>query len=210
MMRVSVSFLKPKESIEKTISEIDATTADYLHVDLMDGKFVSTCNFQSEQMLQVLKRSKKPLDIHFMAYDLIKYINDFSILKPEFITFQAEATSEIKQIIALIHEKGCKAGLAIKPETNITSIIPYLSIVDLVLVMSVEPGKGGQKFLESTFEKLKKLKELQKNFHFVINVDGGINNENITTLKEIGVDMVVSGSFITLSDHFEEKIQILK
>lgn len=145
-MQISVSYLSSLYDKEKTIELINKTDAQYIHVDLMDGGFVSHKNFTINEVLDNLKDNKKPIDIHLMVFDPIIYIEKLATLKPEYITFHLEATKDIIKTIELIKNLGIKAGIALNPETNIMELMPYISFIDLVLVMSVAPGEGGQKF----------------------------------------------------------------
>lgn len=208
-MKVSVSYLKSPYSKEKTINLIENTSADYLHVDLMDGKFVERKNFEVNEIKELLKNVKKPLDIHFMTEDVENYIKEFSDLKASFMTFQIEANTNISNTINLIKSYGIKVGLAIKPDTPLESLTPFLKDIDLVLIMSVEPGMGGQPFLKETINRLRKIKEIQHDYSFLISVDGGINENTIKDVKDY-IDIAVSGSFICESNDYEEQIVKLK
>ena len=208
-MKVSVSFLKSPYSREITIEKIENSNADYIHVDLMDGKLVERKNFKTEEVLSLLKKKKKPLDIHFMTEDLEEYIDSFAILKPKYITFHIEAKCDTVKIIEKIKQYHIKVGLAINPDTPLEKIIPFLKKIDLVLIMSVKPGLGGQVFLPSTINRLKEIKKYQKEMNFMISVDGGINDNTINEVKEY-VDMVVSGSFICESEDYQKQINKLK
>lgn len=208
-MQLSVSYLQSYYSKEKTVKLISNTSADYIHVDLMDGGFVPIRNFTVDEVLTLHQNHTLPLDIHLMVFDPIIYIEDFAKLKPDFITFQLEATKDIIKTIELIKRHNIKVGLAISPETNILELMPYLPLVDLVLIMSVEPGKGGQSFLLNTQERISKIKSIREenNLHFKIEVDGGINPNTIDLVRES--DIVVVGSYICKSTNFEEKIKSL-
>ena len=142
-----------------------------------------------------------------MVEDAYSYIEDYIKLKPDFITFHIESKSDINKCIKLVKDNNIKVGLAINPDTRIYSILPYINDIDLVLVMSVVPGEGGQAFIKDVVKKINELKALQKKYKYVINVDGGINNETIKLVKS---DMIVSGSYITMSDNFNENINKLK
>lgn len=204
-MKVSVSFIKNKYNNEfRTIYDINYTSADYIHVDIMDGKFVDNKNYDINDVVKFLDGNTKPLDVHLMCYDLEKYIVEYADLLPEFITFHLEATDKVNELIDMIHSYGIKCGISIKPNTSIKELLPYLDKIELVLIMSVEPGKGGQKFMPIAIDKINKLRKLNKNI--IISVDGGINNE---TVKLVNTDMVVSGSYVCMSDNYEEKIMQL-
>lgn len=196
-MKISASFLTIDDI--KNLNKLVDSDIDYLHLDIMDGIFVNNKN----EVLNV--PNKKPLDIHLMVSDVYKYIDKYKNLKPLFITFHYEVNIDILDIIKYIKKFNIKVGLSIKPETKVEEIIPYLPYLDLVLVMSVNPGMGGQKFIIETVDKIKKLKGLKGNY--LIAVDGGINNETIKYVK--AADIIVVGSYIT-SGNYEERIKNLK
>ena len=210
-MEISVSYLKSLYSKEKTIMNIEKTTADYIHVDLMDGGFVPEKNFEINSTIKLLKKHELPLDIHLMVFDPLIYINDLATLEPEYITFHIESTKDIVKTIESIRRNNIKVGISIKPETNIMEIMPYLSLIDLVLIMSVEPGKGGQEFIPSSVNRLLILKKFREsnNLHYKISIDGGINNKTILKVKD-NIDIAVAGSYICLSNNYQERINNLK
>ena len=206
-MLISVSFLKNKDGNIETINKLNNTSCDYIHIDIMDGKFTKNKNFEYSEIEELFKNNKKRLDVHLMVEDAYSYIEDYIKLKPDFITFHIESKSDINKCIKLVKDNNIKVGLAINPDTRIYSILPYINDIDLVLVMSVVPGEGGQAFIKDVVKKINELKALQKKYKYVINVDGGINNETIKLVKS---DMIVSGSYITMSDNFNENINKLK
>lgn len=209
-MQISVSYLKRYYSKEKTISILENTSADYIHVDLMDGGFVPAKNFTMEETLNILKNHQKPLDIHLMTFDPILYIEDLASLKPVYITFHVEATKNIVRTIELIKRNNIKVGLSLKPNTDILELMPYLTLVDLVLIMSVEPGMGGQSFLPSSKDRLESLLKIREENHlnFKISMDGGIDKETIKLVPNL--DIAVVGSYICKSNDYEERILSLK
>ncbi len=209
-MQIAVSYLVSNYSKEKTIMKIEATNADYIHVDLMDGGFVPNKNFTIEETLKLLKNHQKPLDIHLMTFDPLIYIKDLATINPEYITFHLEATKDIVKTIELIKSYNIKVGIAIKPNTNILELMPYLALVDLVLIMSVEPGMGGQAFLPNSVDRLNTLINLRKdnNLNFKIEMDGGINKDTIKLVPSL--DIAVSGSYICKSDNYNKSIEALK
>lgn len=209
-MKIAISFLKSKFDIKKTIELINNTDADYIHVDIMDGKFVENTTLQYEDLKTYLNNSKIPLDIHLMTINPIEYIIKFKELKPEYITIHKEINLSIKDIIDLIHSYGIKAGISINPNTKVEEIKEYLEFIDNVLIMSVEPGKGGQQFNYNVIPKINELIELKNNnnYKYVISIDGGINNTTIDLVKN--VDFVISGSFICMSDNYQSKINELR
>lgn len=210
MKYLSTSILGFKENAKENIKKIDSLNTDYLHIDIMDGIFVSNKTWTIEETKTLVENHTKPLDVHLMVSDIKKYIDDFSTLNPTYITFHFEATENPKEIIEYIKSKNIKVGISIKPRTTVEDLIPYLNLVDLILIMSVEPGKGGQEYITSANEKIDEL-ELLRNaykYNYLIEVDGGINNN---TIKEcLNADMFVVGSYITSSGDFEEKINEIK
>ena len=203
-MKLSCSYLSSDDK-EKTIKELNESKTDYIHLDIMDGKFVTN----TSELYDFIKKNEpisKPLDVHLMVEDVNFYIDKYSNLNPKYITIHYEIDSDINEAIKLIKSKNCKVGLSIKPNTKIDEIINYLDKIDLVLVMSVEPGYGGQSYIDIS-DKLEYLRKLQNDYNFVIEVDGGINDTNISS---IDTDIAVVGSFITSSDNYQEQINILK
>lgn len=210
-MKVSASFLSIKDNIKSNINVLDKSTIDYLHLDIMDGKFVQNKTFNIDEIRDLLSDTTKPKDVHLMVSDIKKYIDDFSTLNPEYITFHFEATYASEEIIEYIKSKNIKVGISINPHTSIESIIPYLPLIDLVLIMSVEPGMGGQTFIEEVVSKiniLNKLRDDNEYYNYVIEVDGGINDETIKLCSN--ADIIVVGSFITDSNNYQEQIDKLK
>lgn len=211
-MKVSVSVLSATDRI-LCIKKLNRTNLDYFHIDAMDGKFVNNYQMPVKEILEISKYTKKPLDIHLMVENPLKYIDKLIELPIEYITFHIELAQDIEELINECKNKGYKVGLAIKPDTSIKRLKPYLKLIDLILIMSVEPGFGGQKFLESTYDKIIEIKELlQKNNveNILLEVDGGINNSNISKLKELGIDIAVSGSYIINHQEFQKQIDTLR
>ncbi len=208
-MKIAVSFLTSYYSKEKTIELITKTNADFIHVDIMDGGFVNHKNTELN-FEGLLENVSKPLDIHLMCFDPIIYIKKLSILNPQYITFHLEATKDIVKTIEEIKMLGIKVGMALKPNTEVNEIKPYLALVDLVLVMSVEPGAGGQEFQEMSIKKIKELKNIREenNLKYAIEVDGGINATSINMVKD--VDIAVVGSYVCKSNNYQQQIDNLK
>lgn len=204
-MKISGSILKIKNNQEK-INELINSGIDYLHLDVMDGIFVENISLPYNECKKII--SKIPLDIHLMVKDPKKYINEFIKLNPKCISFHIE-TDNINECINIIKEKNILVGMAINPNTNIEKILPYLELIDLVLIMSVEPGYGGQTFINNTLEKINYLNEYRNknNLKFEIEIDGGINMDNI---KKINSDIVVIGSGITDSENYENQVNRIK
>lgn len=199
-MKLALSVLQIKD--EEKLKSIKYLDVDYIHLDIMDGIFVPN---KTDDISDIIKTLGKPIDIHLMVSDVISYINKYALLHPEFITFHVEAVEDPIEIINYIKSKNIKAGISIKPNTSIDEIRDYLDLVDLVLVMSVEPGYGGQKYLDSATHKINELKAY--NGKFKIEVDGGINDETIKNVTSC--DMVVVGSYITNGD-YETQIKKIK
>ena len=198
---INISLLNIIDDNNK-IKYIDSLNPSYIHIDVMDAKFVKN----KMDMLNLPVLNSK-IDVHLMVYDIKEYIDLYKQYNPEYITFHYEATNNIIDTINYIKGFGIKAGLAIKPNTRVEEITEYLDKVDLILVMSVEPGAGGQKFIEESEDKINYFYELrkQKNYNYVIEVDGGVNYE--TKLKCKNADMLVVGSYITTSDNPKEKYE---
>ena len=200
-MMVSASILSIKDNLELSIKELFKTPIDFIHLDIMDGKFVSNTTYSIDDARKIIDNSKK-LDVHLMVNDIEKYVLDFSTLNPEFITFHYEATSNIKYYIDLIKSLSIKVGIAINPETDVRVLDEYLKDIDLVLIMSVKPGAGGQKFIPSSINKVKYLMEMKKNnnYSYLVSIDGGVNSD---TIKDINTDIVVVGSFLTNGNYLD-------
>ena len=204
-MKIAVSFIKSKYDDITTIQKIDETSADYLHVDIMDGKFAGQKNYSVEDIINLAKHTSKLLDIHLMVLNPECYIEGLVQLNVKCITFHVEATDKVNEIIDLIHSYGIKAGISLNPETSVEKIKPYLDRIDEVLIMTVHPGKGGQTFIEEMTKKIDKLNNLGD---YILAVDGGINAETIKLVKK--ADMAISGSFICESNDYEKSIEILR
>lgn len=205
-MKIAVSFIKSKYNEKETIDEINKTTADFVHVDIMDGIFVENKNYDFEDIKLFTKDNQKPLDVHLMVDNPEEYVNDYLELKPYCITFHIEVLRNPTRLIELIHENNIKCGLAINPDTDIKELMPYLELIDNVLVMSVYPGAGGQKFIPDTANKIDELSKLKGSF--TIEVDGGVNKDTLSYVTN--ADILVSGSYVCLSDDYEEKVESLK
>lgn len=208
-MLVSTSFLS-SNNIPRDLKKLNETDTDYIHVDVMDGKFVPNKTMPFSEMKNIYKYTSKRLDVHLMVNDPMKYINDYATLNTEYITIHEEIDVDIIEMLKLIKSYGIKCGLAIKPDTLVSDLVPYLPLLDLVLVMSVEPGAGGQKFIMESENKIKEVKTLIDTYNLStkISVDGGINSEtkNYCSL----CDILVSGSYIVNSLDFSKQIDSLR
>lgn len=207
-MKISASFLTIQEPIKENIEKLVQTDIDYLHLDIMDGKFVPNKTWNAEEIKSFISL-KKPLDIHLMVEDVYTYIDEFSKLNPTYLTFHYEVEHDIMEVVNYVRKKGSKVGVSIKPATPIESIYPILPFIDLVLVMSVEPGKGGQSFQKEAIDRIEKLYTYRKDHHlsFQIEVDGGINKETLSLVNH--ADIIVVGSYITNGD-YKDKVSTLR
>ncbi len=201
---ISASFLSIKDNIKENIKKLDNTSIDMLHIDIMDGIFVPNKTWNINAVSELLNDTNKKKDLHLMVNDVKKYVDDFKKINPKYITFHYEALDNIFDMIRYIKSLNIKVGLSIKPNTSVDDIKPYLKYLDLVLVMSVEPGKGGQTFIENSIDKINYLFDIRKdnNYNYLIEVDGGIND--ITAKKCHKADILVVGSFITNGNYQEQ------
>ena len=208
-MIVSLSILNiEKEKRYDKINEFMQTENNWIHFDVMDGNFVENKTFRYEVVKEINQYCHLFKDVHLMTYNPQQYLNQYKEAGTDSITFHYESIEEenIIPLIKKIQNLNMKAGISIKPSTNIEKIKEYLPILDLVLVMSVEPGKGGQKFIESSLEKIKWLKENKGNYNYLISVDGGINDVTSKLVKQAGADIIVVGTYLTKDIITKEKV----
>lgn len=210
-MNVSLSILTidyGKVAEELAILEKEL---EYLHLDVMDGNFVPNISFGPAFIQSLRNYSKLIFDTHLMIENPLQYIEKFSKAGSDYITIHIESQGDIMCCLEKIKSYGIKAGLSIKPNTKVEEIKPYLPLLDMVLVMSVEPGFGGQVFMESSIEKVKELKSLreQNNYHYLINIDGGINDKTAPKIAPY-VDLAVSGSYVLNAENPIQNLNILK
>ena len=210
---ISASFLNSKD-IRDTIIKLNNTDVDYIHIDVLDGNYVGNAkkSLPFKEMRHIYKYTDKRLDVHLMVEYPSKYIKDYATLNTEYISFHLDSKEDIISNLKLIKSYGIKSGLVLNPDQQVSSIIPYLPYLDLIIVMGVVPGLGGQAFLPNTSNKLKELATLKKEYHeffFKISVDGGINNLTINKVKDY-TDIIVSGNYITSSTNYQEKITSLR
>lgn len=181
---------------------IDEAGSEYIHIDVMDGIFVPSISYGMPVIKSIRKATKKVFDVHLMITEPERYINEFVESGADIITFHVEATNDPQKVIDMIHEKGLKAGISVKPKTPLTEIEPYLESIDMLLIMSVEPGFGGQAYIEGSTEKIKAAREMV-NAHGLntdIQVDGGINLKNLPEVLEAGANIIVAGSSVFKGD----------
>ena len=213
MSRLAPSILSADFSkLGEEISTIEKAGADIIHVDVMDGHFVPNISYGAVVMKSLLGKTKMPFDVHLMIENVDRYIDEFVTEKTEYITVHQEVCMHLHRTIDHIKSKGIKAGVSINPATPISSLENILEYVDLVLVMSVNPGFGGQKFIESSLEKIRKLKRIREEnrYNFVIEVDGGVNLENGRKLVKAGADILVAGSSVFAADDVVKRVEKFK
>lgn len=211
MVKVSTSILSIKENLLDNIKKINNTTSDFIHLDIMDGIFVNNKTYTFDEIEEIYKITNKPLDVHLMVQEPLKYIEEYKKINPSYITVHYEVPNYI-DCIREIKKNNIKAGISIKPNTKVQDIFNILNEVDLVLIMSVEPGFGGQEFISNSINKINELKKYidENNLDVLIEVDGGINDETSKKCVGAGTDILVSGSFITNSDNYQVQIDKLK
>lgn len=192
--------------------KIDKSNADWFHLDVMDGLFVPNISFGMPIVKSIRKMTKKPLDVHLMIIEPERYIDKFIEIGSDILTVHVEATSKMDNIIDKINHSGIKSGIAINPDTPISKLDDYISNVDLICLMGVHAGFGGQKFIKKTFNRLEELKNLinSKNSSALIEIDGGVNENNYEKLKNLGADILVAGSYIFTSSNYNAAIDLLK
>ena len=206
MIKISPSILASNNRIE-SVKKLNNTNADYLHIDCMDGLFVPNTQMPINEIIELEKHSTLPLDVHLMVANPEEYINKLANKNIEYITIHIEIDKDINYLINKIKTLGYKVGISIKPNTPVTSLLPYLNKIDLVLIMSVEPGFGGQQFMPSSLDKAKALRELSP--HTILEIDGGIKDTNIEEVKKY-LDIAVVGSYITNNEDYNQAINNLK
>ena len=199
-------------NLQKEVEMLNGSKADYIHVDIMDGVFVPNISFGIPVTEAIHKHAKKPLDVHLMIVQPEKYVADFRKAGADIITIHVEACTHLHRTLALIKELGCQAGVVLNPSTSLSLLDDVLPYCDVVLLMSVNPGFGGQKFIETTYDKVARLRKMidERGLATLIEIDGGVNLETGRKLVQSGADALVAGSFVFQSAHPLQTISDLK
>lgn len=199
-------------NLQRDVEMINNSEADWFHIDIMDGVFVPNISYGMPVLKAISKHAKKTIDVHLMIVDPDRYIKEFAALGADILTVHYEACTHLHRTLQAIKTEGMKAGVAINPHTSVELLEDVINDIDLVLIMSVNPGFGGQSFIENTYKKVKRLKEIIKenNASTMIEVDGGVTDKNAAKLAQAGADALVAGSFVFKSEDPTKTIKELK
>lgn len=199
-------------NLQRDVEMVNQSQADWFHIDIMDGVFVPNISYGMPVLEAIKKHAQKPLDVHLMIIDPDRYISTFKKLGSEILTVHYEACTHLHRTIQAIKNESMKAGVALNPHTPVSVLEDIIQDIDLVLIMSVNPGFGGQSFIENTYKKIRQAKEMIVKNHSkaLIEVDGGVSNKNARQLIEAGADALVAGSFVFNSESPTETIKNLK
>ncbi|MFN7674556.1 ribulose-phosphate 3-epimerase [Flavobacterium sp.] len=199
-------------NLQRDIEMINNSNADWFHIDIMDGVFVPNISFGMPVLEAITKHAKKTIDVHLMIVDPDRYIKTFAALGSNILTVHYEASTHLHRTLQAIKAEGMKAGVALNPHTNVSLLEDVIKDIDLVCLMSVNPGFGGQSFIENTYAKVEKLKDLiiKKNTTTLIEVDGGVTDKNAKQLVQSGADVLVAGNFVFRTENPTETIADLK
>lgn len=199
-------------NLQRDIQMINSSEADWFHIDIMDGVFVPNISFGMPVLEAITKHATKTIDVHLMIVDPDRYIKTFAALGSNILTVHYEACTHLHRTLQAIKAEGMKAGVALNPHTNVNVLEDVINDIDMVCIMSVNPGFGGQSYIENTYDKVRKLKALieRKNASTLIEIDGGVTNKNAVQLVEAGADVLVAGNYVFKAENPTQTISDLK